>query len=63
MTKAVLRPFLVMIGVAALLWCAAMTIHLANADASTGIAPPGQGRSEAVPSNPNDPRIIIPIVT
>jgi hypothetical protein len=47
MTKAVLRPFLVMIGVAALLWCAAMTIHLANADASTGIAPPGQGRSEA----------------
>jgi hypothetical protein len=47
MTKAVLKPFLAMIGAAALLWCAAMTIHLAHADVPTGIAPPDQGRSEA----------------
>ena len=46
MTKAVLKPFLVMLGAAALLWCAAMTIHLAHADVPTGIAPPGQGKNE-----------------
>ena len=36
-TKAVLKPFLVMISAAALLWCAAMAIHLAKAEALTGI--------------------------
>jgi len=37
MTKAVLKPFLVMISAAVLLWCAAMALHLANAKAPTGI--------------------------
>jgi hypothetical protein len=37
-TKAVLKPFLVMISAAALLWCvAAMAIHLANAEVPTSI--------------------------
>ena len=30
MAKAVLKPFLVMISAAALLWCVAMAIHLAK---------------------------------
>jgi len=37
MTKAVLKPFLVMISAAAVLWCAAMVIHLANAAVPTSI--------------------------
>jgi hypothetical protein len=37
MTKAVLKPFVVMIGAAALLWCAAMAIHFANAEVPTSI--------------------------
>jgi len=36
-TKAVLKPFLVMITAAALLWCAAMAIHLAKAEVPTSI--------------------------
>jgi hypothetical protein len=36
MTKAVLKPFVVMISAAAL-WCAAMAIHLANAEVPTSI--------------------------
>ena len=35
MAKAVLKPFLVMISAAALLWCVAMAIHLANAEVPT----------------------------
>ena len=35
--KAVLKPFLVMISAAALLWCAAMAIHLAKAEVPTSI--------------------------
>ncbi len=37
LTKAALKPFLVMISAAAPLWCAAMAIHLANADVPTSI--------------------------
>jgi hypothetical protein len=37
MTKAVLKPFVVMISAAVLLWCAAMAIHLANAEVPTSI--------------------------
>jgi hypothetical protein len=37
MAKAVLKPFLVMISAAALLWCVAMAIHLANAEVLTSI--------------------------
>jgi hypothetical protein len=37
MTKAVLKPFVVMISAAAVLWCAAMAIHLANAGVPTSI--------------------------
>ena len=37
LTKAVLKPFLVMISAAALLWFAAMAIHLANAEVPTSI--------------------------
>jgi hypothetical protein len=37
MTKAVLKPFLIMISAAALLWCAAMAIHLTKTEALTGI--------------------------
>ena len=37
MAKAVLKPFLVMISAAALLWCVAMAIHLANAEVPTSI--------------------------
>ena len=36
-TKAVLKPFLVMISAAGLLWCAAMAIHLAKAEVPTSI--------------------------
>jgi hypothetical protein len=36
-TKAVLKPILVMISAAALLWCVAMAVHLAHAEALTGI--------------------------
>ena len=37
MTKAVLKPFVVMISAAALLRCAAMAIHLANAEVPTSV--------------------------
>ena len=37
MTKAVLKPFVVMISAAVLLWCAAMAIYLANAEVPTSI--------------------------
>jgi hypothetical protein len=37
MTKSVLKPLFMMISAAALLWCAAMAIHLANAEVSTSI--------------------------
>ena len=37
MAKGVLKPFLVMISAAALLWCVAMAIHLANAKVPTSI--------------------------
>ena len=36
-TKAVLKPFLVMISAAALLWCAAKAVHLAKAEVPTSI--------------------------
>ncbi len=35
MAKGVLKPFLVMISAAALLWCVAMAIHLTNAKVPT----------------------------